>query len=245
MAGYRHKLLWANDGRQVITGLVQTTKTYFENNPLSKNTNGFVTTPAAKMWHRIPLEGADTLAIEYRSQIIDKGGLGAGAITAATMRIMVIGMGDDRIVPGIIAGTPAAAVGTQEHISMTLAARPRDQRVSRTIYPADSVALISTMGIFGLTTPVDGLTSGWAIEIGKRQFDAGEPYVAGTGNPLGTIFPHEYSVTGLGVVYVSIGVVNTYNAGDTFATTKMRGTVTAILGYMGGSARFQREIQDR
>lgn len=251
MAGYREALLWANDGQQVITGLTAGTKIYWENDPSNKKTNGFKSAPVGSLWHRVPLQGADTLAFEYASEILEVGGLGSGVVTAANMRMNIIGMGSDEVVPKIISLAPSAApVGAanqDELAEFGLTIRPYDYRVARTIWPADTVVLLPTKGITGVVTPANGTKTFWGHQAGKRVYDEATPYVAGdflapAPSPL---IGMDMKVTGLAVVYVSFATITAFDVGATLLTTRLKGTLKAILGYEGGSARFQRGIESR
>lgn len=256
MAGQRTKLMWGNDGSSVITGL--------SSNPLylpvagDKKTDGFGA--AVDSWHKIDLEGADSLDLQWSAEILAVGGLGSGAITGSHAKVTVLGQCHEDIEPSVLAGTAAAAVGSEDLANLGLQVRPWDHRGPRLTHTSDAIQMgTSTIGVFPTgVVPANGSKTHWGFEVGRRYFDGvvglsdvAEPapasvfgaYVLGVGyttnqpyDPIGRLM----RVTGLGVVYVNLALVSTFDAGATFATTRMKAFLRATLGYEGGSARFRR-----
>jgi hypothetical protein len=244
MAGQRTQLLWANDGQNVITGLTAG-KIYFERDDSNKTSNGFGG-GSTSSWHRIDLQGADTLDLQYQSELLAVGGLGTGVITVANIRLAILGLGYEDIVPDAISNTPVSSVDTDEYLNLGLIARMTDHREVRKTHPDDADGSWNNQGIMYIKTPTVGDKTFWNIEIGRRVYDEAVASASPDGpTPIvGGSFP-QFRVTGLGVVYVAIPTVTAFDAGATFATTRLKGALRAVMGYEGGSARFRRGFNPR
>ena len=161
MSRVETQVLWSNAGRNPLSGL-SSAKLYFPTFGTFEPGEGEIGI-ADDSWHRIPCAGADKLDLTWQQEIIDVGGIGGGAVTASNVRITAIGLPHEDIVPSIISGSAAAAIGSKDLENYGLQMRTHTQKWQQVAHTNDNLLYgeyaMTPVGVF----PANGQKVHWGL----------------------------------------------------------------------------------
>lgn len=219
--------IWGNDGTTNLVGLASGAVLWFI--PGNLTTGALTSVSAAAHWAKIDCMGADYLDIVYAARIVDAGGLGA---VTGPCNVSIVGIGtpyipDDSFIPQPILDTPAtvtSAAGGDNKVARGCGLWVQSPGNNPIQLAASNLVHLAASGIVAVDANTTGTRPHFVLGVGRKQ-DGTAAYTSVTAPGAGRL-----RVSGLGYVWVAVGVFHTALAG-TLVTTKIKGGLWAIREY--------------